>query len=99
MGDGHSGGFADEKVTVLRRLGLRFGVLAKLDRRERTARNEVARIENLTKHPGRRVLVSSAFADLVLLDWESLGEQSVDGVERPITVLAPPPSRWTGSAP
>ncbi|MFT5390507.1 MAG: adenylate cyclase [Gammaproteobacteria bacterium] len=48
------GGFAGEQVTVLRRLGLRFGVLAKLDRRERTAQNIVSAY--LGAEAGRRVL-------------------------------------------
>ncbi|MFT5390506.1 MAG: adenylate cyclase [Gammaproteobacteria bacterium] len=50
------------------------------------AANEAARIENLTKHLGRRVLVSSAFADLVLLDtgnrWVSRALTALNGLLR-----------------
>lgn len=54
------------------------------------AANEVARLESLTKGFGRRILVSKAFADLLPLNWEDLGPQEVPGVEKAMTVYAPP---------
>ncbi len=54
------------------------------------AANEVARLESLTKGLGRHVLVSKTFADLLPLKWEALGPQPIAGVEKTITVYAPP---------
>lgn len=49
-----AGGFSDEQIEILRRLGTRFGILAKLDRREQTAHNIVSAY--LGADAGRRVL-------------------------------------------
>ena len=53
------------------------------------AANEVARIEDLTKTLGRRVLVSAAFADAAGATCESLGSHSLRGVGTPVKVFAP----------
>ena len=53
------------------------------------AANEVARLEDLTKTLGRRVLVSGEFARHLTLDWESLGRHDLRGVGDPIEVFAP----------
>ncbi len=53
------------------------------------AANEVARLEDLTKTLGRRVLVSGEFARHLTLDWESLGRHGLRGVGDPIEVFAP----------
>jgi adenylate cyclase len=50
----HPDGFDDDQIAVLRRLGTRFGVVAKLDRREQTAINVVAAYLGVSA--GRRVL-------------------------------------------
>jgi len=60
--------------------------------------NEVARLESLTKTLGRPLLVSRAFAELAGGGWESLGEQALPGVDRPIEVLAPKQAATTLSA-
>jgi len=52
--------------------------------------NEAARLEGLTKTLGRRIVVSHAFSRLLLLDWESLGESALRGVETGLRVYAPP---------
>lgn len=52
--------------------------------------NEVARLENLTKELDRRILVSKPFADLLPLDWESLGSHQVQGIKAAMAVYAPP---------
>ena len=55
------------------------------------AANEVARLESMTKVLGRRVLVSGEFASLASdVDWESLGEHVLKGVNEPLQVFAPP---------
>ena len=54
------------------------------------AANEVARLEELTKSLGRDVLVSGAFADLLPLAWDDLGQHPVRGSTRSLAVLAPP---------
>ena len=54
------------------------------------AANEVARLENLTKELGRRVLVSEGFASLLHVDWQGLGAHRVAGVEKAMIVFAPP---------
>ncbi|MGI9480713.1 MAG: adenylate/guanylate cyclase domain-containing protein [Hyphomicrobiaceae bacterium] len=56
------------------------------------AANEVARLEELTKTLDRDVLVSGAFADLLPLSWEDLGEHAMRGSARTMAVLAPPAS-------
>ena len=53
------------------------------------AANEVARIEDLTKTLGRRVLVSEAFADAVDAHCEPLGAHPLRGVGAPVEVFAP----------
>ena len=50
----HPGGFSDDQIAVLRWLGTRFGIIAKLDRREQTAINVVTAY--LGAEAGRRVL-------------------------------------------
>ena len=50
----HSSGFSDDQIAVLRWLGTRFGIIAKLDRREQTAINVVTAY--LGAEAGRRVL-------------------------------------------
>jgi adenylate cyclase len=50
----HPDGFSDDQINVLRWLGSRFGVVAKLDKRERTAINVVSAY--LGSDAGRRVL-------------------------------------------
>jgi adenylate cyclase len=52
--------------------------------------NEVARLENLTKELKRPILVSKPFADLLPLNWESLGSHQVQGVRTAMVVYAPP---------
>lgn len=54
--------------------------------------NEAARLEGLTKSLGRRILASNAFARLLPLEWESLGETALRGVEAGLRVYAPPPA-------
>ncbi|NQW02225.1 MAG: adenylate/guanylate cyclase domain-containing protein [Rhodospirillales bacterium] len=54
------------------------------------AANEVARLEGLTKALGHRVLVSQAFADLLPLNWQSVGTHSVAGVKNAMPVFAMP---------
>lgn len=56
-----------------------------------SAVNEAARLEGLTKTYARRVLVSNAFSRLLPIDWESLGEAALRGVNRGRRVYAPPP--------
>ena len=53
------------------------------------AANEVARIEDLTKKLGRRVLVSAAFAAAADARCESLGTHRLRGVGAPVEVFAP----------
>ena len=54
--------------------------------------NEAARLEGLTKTLERRIVVSNAFSSLLPLDWESLGETTLRGVETGRRVYAPPPA-------
>lgn len=49
-----AGGFDDSEIVALRWLGVRFGLVAKLDRREQTAKNVAAAY--LGREAGRRVL-------------------------------------------
>ena len=53
------------------------------------AANEVARIEDLTKTLGRRVLLSQAFADAAGASCEPLGAHPLRGVGAPVEVFAP----------
>ena len=53
------------------------------------AANEVARIEDLTKELGRRVLLSAAFADAAGSRCEPLGAHRLRGVATPVEVFAP----------
>ena len=53
------------------------------------AANEVARIENLTKELGRRVLLSAAFAEAAGARCEPLGAHRLRGVGVPVEVFAP----------
>ena len=53
------------------------------------AANEVARIEDLTKELGRRVLLSAAFAAAAGARCESLGPHRLRGVGAPVEVFAP----------
>ena len=53
------------------------------------AANEVARIEDLTKTLGRRVLVSEAFANAAGTHCEPLGAHPLRGVGAPVKVFAP----------
>lgn len=53
------------------------------------AANEVARIEDLTKTLGRRVLVSEAFAAVAGAHCEPLGAHPLRGVGAPVAVFAP----------
>ena len=53
------------------------------------AANEVARIEDLTKALGRRVLVSAAFAEAADARCETLGSHPLRGVATPVEVFAP----------
>ena len=53
------------------------------------AANEVARIEDLTKALGRRVLLSAAFADAAGAQCEPLGAHALRGVGTPVEVFAP----------
>ncbi len=53
------------------------------------AANEVARIEDLTKELGRRVLLSAAFAQAAGAQCESLGAHRLRGVGVPVEVFAP----------
>ncbi|MDH3230774.1 MAG: adenylate/guanylate cyclase domain-containing protein [Alphaproteobacteria bacterium] len=52
--------------------------------------NEAARLEGLTKTLERRIVVSNAFSSLLPLEWESLGETALRGVETGRRVYAPP---------
>ena len=54
------------------------------------AANEVARLESLTKELGEKVLVSEVFAGNIDVDWVNRGRHVLRGVERPVTVFAPP---------
>ena len=56
------------------------------------AANEAARLESLTKPLKQRVLVSDAFAGHLELDWVPVGRHELRGVERPVSVYAPPPA-------
>ena len=51
--------------------------------------NEAARLEALTKKLERQVVVSSAFARTLPLDWSPLGSHAVAGVAEPLDVFAP----------
>ena len=53
------------------------------------AANEVARIEDLTKTLGCRVLVSQAFAAAAGAHCEPLGAHPLRGVGAPVEVFAP----------
>ena len=53
------------------------------------AANEVARIEDLTKELGRRVLLSAAFAQAADARCEPLGAHRLRGVGTPVEVFAP----------
>ena len=53
------------------------------------AANEVARIEDLTRTLGRRVLVSEAFAAVAGAHCEPLGAHPLRGVGAPVAVFAP----------
>ncbi len=55
------------------------------------AANEASRLEGLTKSLGRTLVVSTAFARLVALEWESLGRHRLAGVSEESEVFAPPP--------
>lgn len=57
-----------------------------------SAVNEAARLEGLTKTLERRIVVSNAFSRLLPLEWESLGETALRGVETGRRVYAPPPA-------
>ena len=52
--------------------------------------NEAVRLEGLTKTLKRRIVVSNAFSSLLPLEWESLGETALRGVESGRRVYAPP---------
>ena len=52
------------------------------------AANEVARLEDLTKILGRRVLVSESFAQALDREWESVGVHALRGVGEPMEVFA-----------
>jgi adenylate cyclase len=54
------------------------------------AANEVARLEDLSKELGRRIVVSGVFAKALALSWQSLGRHDMRGVGEPIEVFAPP---------
>ena len=54
------------------------------------AANEVARLESLTKSLQRRIVVSADFAELVELEWESLGTQRLRGVSSEVEIFSPP---------
>ena len=56
------------------------------------AANEVARLEDLTKVLDRDVLVSEAFASLLPLAWEDMGQHHIRGLADPMSVYAPPDS-------
>lgn len=62
-----------------------------------SAVNEVVRLEALTKEIGEPVVVSSAFAELVPLDWRSCGHHRLRGVSAEVEVYAPPATS-SGSA-
>lgn len=51
--------------------------------------NEVARLESLSKPLGRRVLVSEAFAKLVSIEWEPMGEHALRGVSEQVKIFSP----------
>ena len=53
------------------------------------AANEVARIEDLTRELGRRVLPSAAFAQVAGARCEPLGVHRLRGVGTPVEVFAP----------
>ena len=54
------------------------------------AANEVARLEDMTKTLGRRLLMSGDFTGELPLDWDSLGEHQLRDVDRPMEIFAPP---------
>ena len=54
------------------------------------AANEVARLEDLAKDLGRRIVMSAAFARLLPVKCESLGRHSLRGVSAEQEVFAPP---------
>ena len=54
------------------------------------AANEVARLENMTKTLGTRVLASEDFAALVNIDWRDYGSHNLRGVGGAMQVLSPP---------
>jgi adenylate cyclase len=61
--------------------------------------NEVSRLESLTKTVGVPVLVSSAFANILNLQWKNLGIHEASGVDGRLHVYEPPakvlfPSAW-----
>ncbi len=56
------------------------------------AANEVARLEDMTKTLGRRILASGEFMGQLTLDWDSLGEHQLAGVDSPMEIFTPPTS-------
>ncbi len=54
------------------------------------AANEVARLEDMTKTLGRRILASGEFVGLQAPEWDSLGEHQLAGVESPMEIFTPP---------
>ncbi len=56
------------------------------------AANEVARLEDMTKTLGRRILMSGEFTVELPLDWDSLGEHQLRNVDSPMEIVAPPKS-------
>ena len=54
------------------------------------AANEVARLEDMTKTLGQRILVSGDFAGHLPFDWDSLGEHQLRDVDSPMEILSPP---------
>jgi len=54
------------------------------------AANEVARLDDLAKKLGERVVVSERFAKALPIQWRPLGRHSLRGVEEEIAVFAPP---------
>ena len=57
------------------------------------AANEVARLENLTKETGNRVVVSARFSRHLAVDWRPLGAHRLRGVSGEQEVFAPPTAR------
>jgi len=57
------------------------------------AANEVARLENLTKETGNRIVVSARFSGHLDVDWRPLGAHRLRGVSGEQEVFAPPVAR------